>query len=142
MATAEGELDLLDFAVPSATVETVTLAFPKFELEGSFQLADALRALGITDAFSEADADLTGIAEDPDGLNLYVSKVVHKATATFNEAGAEAAAATAVVIRTRSLSLDFEPVKTFEVDRPFLFQIRDTKTGAVLFMGRVMTPAP
>ena len=77
------------------------------------------------------------MAEGPNGENLlHVSKVVHKATASFNEQGAEAAAATSVVVGLESLSIP----KRFAADRPFIFLIRDSRTGAILFLGRVMDP--
>ena len=137
MAAAEAELGDVPTALRTGFKRSgVNLAFPKFEVEDEFQLADALQAMGITDAFNSGLADLTGIAEDPNGQNLYISKVVHKAKATFNEEGAEAAAATAVVVVTESMIIS----TPFQVNRPFVFQIRDTKTGAVLFMGRIMDP--
>ena len=54
-----------------------------------------------------------------------------------NEEGTEAAAATAAVIRSRSMS---RPPKTFKADRPFIFLIRERATGMILFSGRVVDP--
>jgi serpin B len=61
------------------------------------------------------------------------SKVIHKAFVDVNEEGTEAAAATAVVMATKSISMT--PV--FKADHPFLFLIRDVRTGTILFLGRL-----
>ena len=80
-------------------------------------------------------ADFSGM----DGTrDLYIGAVIHKAFVAVDEQGTEAAAATAVTMRATSLPMD-DIVLT--VDRPFLFLIRDTDTGAILFIGRMMNPA-
>ena len=86
---------------------------------------------------SATDADFSGISEEP----LKISEVVHKAFVEVNEEGTEAAAATAVgmVLSTGLGSKPPEP-KVFKADHPFLFFIRDRKTNAVLFSGRVLDP--
>ena len=68
--------------------------------------------------------------------NLFISLVVHKAFVEVNEVGTEAAAATAVVA-TESAP---PPTRTFKALRPFIFLIRDNKTGSILFAGRMMNP--
>jgi serpin B len=87
--------------------------------------------------FSQAD-DLA--AKMPQ--KLYVSKVLHKAFMEVNEKGTEAAAATAVLMArpTEAVpqSVPFTP--TFRADRPFVFLIRDVRTGSILFVGRLMNP--
>lgn len=111
----------------------VQLALPRFEFRTQASLPEALRALGMVDAFTAA-ADFRGIS--PEG-GLFISDVVHEVFVSVNEAGTEAAAATAVVMG-RGL-----PVAQVElgVDRPFLFYLYDRPTGAVLFMGRVLDPS-
>jgi serpin B len=68
--------------------------------------------------------------------HLSITAVLHKAFVEVNEKGTEAAAATAVIIGRMSAPL----VTEFRADRPFLFTIRDNKTGTVLFMGRYNGP--
>jgi serpin B len=70
---------------------------------------------------------------------LFISDVFHKAFVKVDENGTEAAAATAVVVGLTA----FNPVEPIEVkvDRPFLFLIRDIKTGSILFLGRVVDPS-
>jgi serpin B len=111
----------------------VRLAMPRFEFESEFNLNQALSALGMPAAFTGA-ADFSGMTDEE---ALFISDVIHKAFVSVDEAGTEAAAATAVIVKATSAPA--EPV-VVTVDRPFLFLIRDIETGAILFIGRVMDP--
>jgi serpin B len=102
---------------------------PKFRVEARYELPPHLMALGMTDAFGPAD--FTRMAE---GDRDPIAAVIHKAFVDVNEEGTEAAAATAV---TRFAS---KAVEAFHADHPFLFLIRDTKRGTILFMGAVEKP--
>jgi serpin B len=114
----------------------VQVAFPKFKVEAEFSLNGALQGMGMSDAFSRPVADFSGINGKKN--DLYISAVVHKAFVEVNEEGSEAAAATAVVIGTLSARIDPDPV--FRADHPFLFLIRDNRSGSVLFLGRLIEP--
>jgi serpin B len=70
--------------------------------------------------------------------NLFIDDVFHKAFVAVDEAGTEAAAATAVVVGR--LAVPMVDVQ-LTIDRPFSFLIRDTESGTVLFVGRVANPA-
>jgi serpin B len=121
------------------TREEVAVSMPKFRLTWQKRLNDALAALGMTDAFSSARADLTGIASPvPGDGTLHVSGVVHQAFVAVDEKGTEAAAATAVVAGGGGAPPP-PPIPVI-VDRPFLFLIRDRTTGQILFLGRVVDP--
>jgi serpin B len=110
----------------------VRVLMPKFKMESEFRLDKTLKAMGMTDAFSEK-ADFSGM----NGRKyLFISAVVHKAFVDVNEEGTEAAAATAVI--AEGLIETLPPV--FRADHPFIFLIRHEKTGAILFVGRVMNP--
>lgn len=114
--------------------EKVTLRLPKFSFESSFSMAGTLAAMGMADAFSIADADLSGM----DGTrNLYIQSVFHKAFVAVDEAGTEAAAATAVIVSLKAVRPSGVDLT---IDQPFAFVIRDTETGATLFVGRVLNP--
>jgi len=132
----EGALDAgrVDGMVDNLAHRQVALTMPKFEFESGFSLVDALAALGMPDAFTGA-ADFSGMTGDRE---LLIGEVVHKAFVSVDEAGTEAAAATAVVVEVAAM-LPEEPVEV-TVDRPFIFVIRDVETGAVLFVGRVVDP--
>jgi len=112
----------------------VDLMLPKFKVTAEFQLNDVLKEMGMRDAFIFGKANFSGMATRE---LLYITAVLHKAFVDVNEAGTEAAAATAVVVGTRSLP----PAATFHADRPFLFLIRDETSGTILFLGRVVNPS-
>jgi len=114
--------------------QQVALTMPKFEFDAAFGLNDALKALGMEDAFSD-EADFSGMTGDTE---LFISSVVHKAFVSVDEEGTEAAAATAVVMQLKSAPA--QPVQV-TVDRPFIFAIRDIETGTLLFVGRVVDPS-
>ena len=129
---ASGLLGEVRTALDTAIVD---LSLPKFEMRNQLSLVDALRSLGIDQAFDPDTADFTGISTED---QLYVSDVIHEAFIAVDEAGTEAAAATAVIIGTTSLPTD---IVSLEIDRPFLFFLQDRTTGAVLFLGRVVDPS-
>jgi serpin B len=112
----------------------VEIFLPKFKLTSLFILNDPLKKLGMTDAFSAARADFSGISGRKD---LCISEVVHQAFLEVNEEGSEAAAATAVVMRLTAL-----PSRSlvFRADHPFIFLIRHQPTGTILFLGRLSVP--
>lgn len=107
------------------------LALPKFQMEYEERnLEEVLRDLGMVKSFTkEADFSLLG-----DGL--YADKVMHKAKIEVDEEGSKAAAATVILMRETCM-LPPEDSKEFVADQPFLFIIRDTTTGTILFMGSV-----
>jgi serpin B len=115
------------------TEQAVLLSMPRFKFETPIDLKDALGALGMPVAFSDA-ADFSGISA---AGGLTIGDVIHKAFIAVAEKGTEAAAATAVTIRPTSAAQGL----AVRVDRPFLFFVRDTETGAILFLGRVSDPS-
>jgi serpin B len=119
--------------------EQVNVRLPKFRLEGKFDLIPPLQSLGIREAFDMKSADFSGM----DGTyNLYVSVVVHKTFVEVAEKGTEAAAATAVVLVPKSAPPQGPRPKEFIADHPFVFGIRDLRSGALLFLGRLTKPEP
>ena len=144
LAAFERTLDAKQFASWPAAFQSrqVLVALPRFTIDPAEPLAlrPQLEALGITKAFSDRDADFTGIGTPSDAnQRLYISAVFHKAFVKVDENGTEAAAATAVVMAEGTGA----PAKREEVivDHPFLFFIVDKPSGLILFMGRVVDPA-
>jgi serpin B len=111
----------------------MSLNMPKFSFDSSFSLKSALSALGMPVAFSDTEADFSGITGNTD---LHISDVVHKAFVAVDEEGTEAAAATGVVVGIAAM-----PQTTLTIDQPFIFLIRDIQTGTIIFVGRVLNPA-
>ena len=115
----------------------IILSLPKFKLEPPvIQLSVELKALGMKTAFDDPLGSANFGRMSPG--HLFISEVFHKTFLDLDEKGTEAAAATAVEM---SLGIH-EPTKPLvvNVDRPFLFAIQDTRTGACLFLGRVTDP--
>lgn len=112
------------------------ITMPKFQFDSQFQLSEALAELGMPAAFDPSSADLSGMAEEGEGDALYIDEVHHETFISVDEKGTEAAAATGIVIPV-SKAVGEEPFE-MTVDRPFLFLIRERRTGAVLFLGRMV----
>jgi RNA polymerase sigma factor (sigma-70 family) len=110
----------------------VQVYLPKFQTSFAFRLKQMLRELGMADAFVPGVADLSGIGGKPG--ELFIQEVVHKAFVSVTEAGTEAGAATGVVVDDASAP----PV--FRADHPFLFLVRDNRSGSIMFLGRLVDP--
>ena len=126
--------DLFEEARSALVPTEVKLALPRFEFRSRASLPEALRALGMVDAFDGGAADFSGISGEG---GLFISDVIHEVFVSVNEAGTEAAAATAVIM---GRGLPPIPVELI-VDRPFLFWLYDRPTDSVLFLGRVLDPS-
>lgn len=107
----------------------------------SLSLGEDLKALGMPLAFDPNLANFTGLANPPNPAErLVITKVFHKGFVRVDEKGTEAAAATAVLGIETGASADGGP-RPLQVNRPFLFLIRDNASGLVLFLGRVTDPS-
>jgi serpin B len=110
----------------------VNLKLPKFTFDYNINLNEALKALGMQQAFSNL-ADFSEMAEK----SLKISLVKQKTFIDVNEKGTEAAAVTFVGMMATSAGPAPEPRRvSFFADRPFLFVIRENSTGAILFIGQ------
>ena len=113
----------------------VILKMPRFSVESSFSLVDTLAQMGMPDAFTAGQADFSGMDGQPD---LYIGSVIHKAYASVDESGTEAAAATVVIMELTAM-MPGESV-SLTIDRPFIFAIYDQPTQSILFTGRITNP--
>ncbi len=127
-------LEELLVPVPNAAAE---IGLPKFTASYEAELANALRALGVTDAFDPTLADFSRMGSSERGP-LHVDGVLHKTFIDVNEEGTRAAAAT--VVGMDGASASDGPVECHEVilDRPFVYLIMDLRTGMPVFAGTVM----
>lgn len=132
----ESSLDAeqVDAIIEALARREVALTMPKFEFDSNFSLSQSLATMGMQAAFTES-ADFSGMTGNRD---LFISDVIHQAFVSVDEAGTEAAAATAVIMAEMAA-----PAMPIEVtmDHPFIFMIRDIQTGAILFVGRVADPS-
>ena len=125
-------LELHDQLTPA----NVTLALPRLHAGLNLDVKPLLKQMGVRLAFSD-EADFSGIARrEP----LQIGFVAHETVLSIDEAGIEAAAATATGIRTVSAMV--APSVTVTVDRPFLATVRDPNSGMLLFLGRITDPDP
>jgi serpin B len=117
-------------SIDSAVVlEEKDIFMPKFKFEYEKKLNEQLKALGMTDAFIENIADLSGISES----QLYVDFVKQNTFIELNEEGTEAAAVT-------TIGINYTSVNEFIVNKPFIFAIRERTTNTLLFIGKVEKP--
>jgi len=113
--------------------KNVKLYLPKFKTTSEFELSDILIKMGMPEAFSDR-ADFSGMTGAKD---LKISKVIHQAFVEVSETGTEAAAATAVVMRVKSMPIS---PPEFKADHPFMFIIKENKENSILFAGNIYNP--
>jgi serpin B len=145
LAAVEAQLapEALDKWFGAMKPTKVIVSLPKIDLEpgDALALADTLSALGMPLAFDRAKADFTGIASPPSPDDrLFIGQVFHKAFVKVDEKGTEAAAATGTAMAAGA-AMPASPPLVFNADHQFLFFLRDTRSGMILFMGRVNDPA-
>jgi serpin B len=137
LARFEAGLDAARFDEITAALQpaNVELTLPRFKVETKSDLSATLARMGMPLAFDADRADFSGMTTQE---RLFIGKVVHQANISVDEKGTEASAATAVVMEAGAA---LARQVTLKVDRPFIFAVRDTNTGAVLFLGRVVDPS-
>jgi len=112
-----------------------TLYLPKFKLEYKITLNEVLKSLGMEIAFTPGQADFTKMYTGP--FDLFIDEIKHKTFVNVDEEGTEAAAVTSVSIGYTSVG---GSGFTMRVDRPFVFVIREKKSGSILFVGKIVEP--
>ena len=123
-------------AQPRCPTANYELTMPPFKITSAPNALEAVKTLGVVDIFVDGVADLSGIAGDPGWL--FANAFVHQATITVDENGTEAAAATGLGMMASGAPGAAERVV---IDRPYLFWIAETATGAPIFLGAVTNPA-
>jgi serpin B len=123
----------LAYWISALRAQKVEVSLPKIHIQTRYTLNDTLAGMGMRTPFS-TQADFSGI----DGRKeLFISVVVHQAFVDVNEEGTEAAAATGVAMAPMAMS---KPPPRFIADHPFIFLIRERRSGSVLFLGRFTDP--
>jgi serpin B len=115
--------------------EEIKISLPRFRLRMSQGLNPVLETLGVSRAFDRSWADFSGINGKTN--DLFVSSAIHDTYIDVNEEGIEAAAATEH-ISVDAFGEDKPPVVV--IDHPFFYLIRDSRSGCIVFMGRVVNP--
>jgi len=110
----------------------VFVSMPKFKIESSITANDLFKSLGVKRVFT-GESELSILK---DSANLRVGDIKHKAVISVDEKGVEAAAVTVIGIVPFSIS----DIKSFVVNRPFLFVLHDAKHKLPIIMGRIVDP--
>lgn len=140
---AEAKLDTAHLKKYQQAIQAreVKVFLPRFKLDISLaDLSKNLKDMGITDAFSANLADFSGIRKSSGGAGLYIMDVIHKAFIEVKEEGTEAAAATGVVMATKSAAPSMDNTPIFRADHPFLYMILHKPSNTLLFVGKYCDP--
>lgn len=122
--------------VASQTNAGINIKIPKFSFDYSLKLKDDLKSLGITDAFNSSLANFSNMSETSD---FFVNEALHKANIDFTEKGIKAAAVTVIGIKDTASIREEEP-EEIKFDKPFMYIVRDKKTGEIWFVGTMYEP--
>ncbi|XP_057739776.1 serpin-ZX-like [Arachis stenosperma] len=131
------ERGFLERKLPYQEVSVGDFRIPKFKISFGLEASNVLKELGVVLPFK--DGDLTEMVDSFVSQNLYVSSIYHKSFVEVNEEGTEAAAASAMTMKSTG-SVRFPTKIDFVADHPFLFLIREDLSGSVLFIGQVLNP--
>ena len=130
--------DVLDEAINGLQeVSTAQVSIPKFKFNKELDLSATLEDLGVKDAFDKDNADFSGIATITEKRRLYIKKILQNAFIEVDEKGTKAGSISFTIFVGGGARM---PDVSFVADHPFLFIIRDTVNGQILFIGRVLNP--
>ena len=110
--------------------ENISLRMPRFEVSTEQDLTSPLKAFGVRTAFSNVDADFSGMLKDPT-VPVFVSLMKQKTKITIDEKGTMAASVTVTTFTTGMNNTEFA------ANRPFLFVITEKSSNIILFIGKV-----
>ncbi|CAH8341242.1 unnamed protein product [Eruca vesicaria subsp. sativa] len=133
------EPGFLDNHIPDNQIELGVLRIPKFKFIFEFEASSVLKDMGLTSPFG--GGQIEKVDSPTIGENLYVSNIIHKACIEVDEEGTEAAAVSVGIMMPLSLCLSMMKYPDFVADHPFLFMVREDKSGVILFMGQVLDPS-
>lgn len=108
----------------------VDLKLPRFTITQELSLNGIISKLGAPTMFT-GSADFSHLADG----NLTISKMLQKAKIEVSEEGTKAAAVTTAMVAMTALQPEPRRVE-FHANRPFIYMITESSTGAVLFMGQ------
>ena len=117
---------------------TVFASIPKFETEYDIEMSEVLQETGMTDAFDWHVADFSRLGTyNVDGMNICISRVLHKTFISVSEQGTRAGVATVVELAPGSAAPEME-YKEVILDRPFVYMLIDCETNLPFFIGTMM----
>ena len=117
---------------------SVFASIPKFEMEYDIEMSEVLQEMGMTDAFDWRVADFSRLGTyNVDGMNICISRVLHKTFISVSEQGTRAGAATAVEMVAEG-AMEIVEFKEVVLDRPFVYMLIDCETNLPFFIGTMM----
>ena len=119
----------------SETKKGLDISMPRFSFEYELKLKEDLKKLGIINIFDGKLADFSKISDEA----LYVSDAIHLADIDFTEDGVKAAAVTVIYLTCGVAVEDEKPIE-ININKPFLYVIRDKNTEEIWFVGTVYEP--
>ncbi|XP_004295724.1 PREDICTED: serpin-ZX-like [Fragaria vesca subsp. vesca] len=132
--------EFLEGCIPDEELYVGEMLIPKFKISSGFEASKVLKTSGLVLPFifdPVKGGNVTEMVESPAGEDPYVSAMFHKSCIEIDEEGTEASAVTV----TQMCGGGAPPVEIdFVADHPFVFFIREDRTGTVLFMGTVLNP--
>ena len=126
-----------NMTLASKTKYGLDISIPRFSFDYDLSLEDDLKKLGITDAFNPNLADFSNMSSK---RPLCVGGALHKANIDFTEKGVKAAAITVIYMTDGMVLADEKKPIEIKIDKPFMYLIRDKKTGEIWFVGTVYEP--
>lgn len=134
--TLERLARILEGLKASHNGQLVKVTLPRFKFDLPIPVQDSVKTLGLQSAFLDS-AEFSRLSPRP----LRLDQVAHRALVDVDEEGAVAFSATSVIVRGVGMDLlEKQKLVHFRADHPFLFMIQDRSSGAILFMGRVLSP--
>ena len=117
---------------------TVYATMPKFETDYDIEMSEVLQEMGMTDAFDWKVADFSRLGTyNVDGMNICISRVLHKTFISVTEQGTKAGAATAVEMVAEGAG-EIQEYREVVLDRPFVYMLIDCETNLPFFIGTMM----
>lgn len=135
--SAEGYSKIEDMIKDATYNNNIDVHFPKFKYKNSTNLNKRLENIGVSKIFDKENAEFKKIA-DLSPENVFVSKIFQNTSIEVDEKGTEAAAVTVIEMECTS-AMPTEKVE-FNCNKPFMYVIKEDKTGTNLFMGIVQNP--
>ncbi|CAE6011738.1 unnamed protein product [Arabidopsis arenosa] len=131
------EPGFLDSHIPQHRTSVDAFRIPKFKFSFDFKASDVLIDMGLTSPFSSGGNSTEMVDSPSNDDKLSVSSIIHKACIEVDEEGTEAAAVSVAIMVPLCLMRNPD----FVADHPFLFTVREDKSGVILFMGQVLDPS-
>lgn len=126
----------MDNIINNHKTDRVQISMPKFKVEYNIDLSDAMKKMGINTAFTE-NAEINNTMFENCKNKVSISNICHKTYISIDENGTEAAAATVLTVNATCAKIIEDKPKQFNADHPFLYFIRDNKSGEILFIGQL-----